>query len=152
MVRDHDERVVRDHDERVVSGCTALDAADSGKREMAELDEPTRPLTEGEFKGGHGGEFLAQPEVVDAAAGILKGTSLTEAVAENPALLIDDTVTLAVQVNGKLRGTVDVAKGAPNEICEAAALALPAVQKLLDGKPPRKVIVVRDKIVNIVAA
>ncbi len=68
------------------------------------------------------------------------------------ALLVDDTATLAVQVNGKLRGTIDVAKGAPNDVCEAAALALPAVQKLLEGKPPRKVIVVCDKIVNIVAA
>jgi leucyl-tRNA synthetase len=67
-------------------------------------------------------------------------------------LLADDTVTLAVQVNGKLRGTVTVDRGAANDVCEAAALGLPAVQKQLEGKPPRKVIVVRDKIVNIVAA
>jgi leucyl-tRNA synthetase len=70
----------------------------------------------------------------------------------DPAMLQDDIITLAVQVNGKLRGTVDVAKGADTAACELAALALPAVQRQLDGKPPRKVIVVRDKIVNIVAA
>ena len=70
----------------------------------------------------------------------------------DPAMLQDDIVTLAVQVNGKLRGTIDVAKGADKAFCETAALALPAVQKQLDGKAPRKVIVVPEKIVNIVAA
>ena len=70
----------------------------------------------------------------------------------DPAQLEDDVVTLAVQVNGKLRGTISVAKGADKALCETAALALPAVQKHLDGKPPRKVIVVPEKIVNIVAA
>lgn len=69
----------------------------------------------------------------------------------DPALLEDNVVTLAVQVNGKLRGTITVAKGADAKTCEAEALALPAVAKQLDGKPPRKVIVVPQKIVNIVA-
>ncbi|MBX7198394.1 MAG: leucine--tRNA ligase [Rhodospirillaceae bacterium] len=70
----------------------------------------------------------------------------------DPALLEDDVITIAVQVNGKLRGTISVAKGADKAACENAALSLPAVQKQLDGKPPRKVIVVPEKIVNIVAA
>jgi leucyl-tRNA synthetase len=70
----------------------------------------------------------------------------------DPTLLTDDTVTLAVQVNGKLRGTITVAKNAAKDACEAEALALPTVQKQLEGKPPRKVIVVPGKIVNIVAA
>ena len=70
----------------------------------------------------------------------------------DPALLEDDTVTIGVQVNGKLRGTITVAKAAANDVFEAAALALPAVQKQLDGKPPKKVIIVPGKIVNIVAA
>ncbi len=70
----------------------------------------------------------------------------------DPAMLQDDIVTIAVQVNGKLRGTIDMAKGADKAACESAALALPAVQRQLDGKPPRKVIVVPEKIVNIVAA
>ncbi|MDX2143725.1 MAG: leucine--tRNA ligase [Rhodospirillaceae bacterium] len=67
-------------------------------------------------------------------------------------LIEDDTVTVGVQVNGKLRGTITVAKAADQKAYEAAALDLPGVQKHLDGKPPRKVIVVREKIVNIVAA
>ena len=81
-------------------------------------------------------------------------TILTETPwpAFDPALLEDDTVTIGVQVNGKLRGTITVAKAAANGVFEAAALALPAVQKQLDGKPPRKVIIVPGKIVNIVAA
>lgn len=70
----------------------------------------------------------------------------------DPALLSEDTVTIAVQVNGKLRGTITVATDTDNAACEAAALAIPAVQKQLGGQAPRKVIVVPKKIVNIVAA
>ncbi len=70
----------------------------------------------------------------------------------DPALLENNTVTLAVQVNGKLRGTIIVDKAAGNAACEAAALGLAAVQKQLDGKAPRKVIIVPGKIVNVVAA
>ncbi len=71
--------------------------------------------------------------------------------AHDPALLEDNVVTMAVQVTGKLRGTITVAKGADAKTCETAALDLPAVAKQLDGKAPRKVIVVPEKIVNIVA-
>ena len=68
----------------------------------------------------------------------------------DPALLVEDTVTLAVQVNGKMRGTIDVAADADKESCETAALALPTVQAQMDGKQVRKVIVIPGKIVNIV--
>ncbi|MCB2106574.1 MAG: leucine--tRNA ligase, partial [Rhodobacteraceae bacterium] len=70
----------------------------------------------------------------------------------DPAMLEESTVTVAVQVNGKLRGTITVAKNADKAIYESTALALEGVQKYLGGKPPRKVIVVPEKIVNIVAA
>ena len=70
----------------------------------------------------------------------------------DPAMLANNTVTIAVQVNGKLRGTITMATNANNEACEVAALAIPAVQKQLGGQAPRKVIVVPKKIVNIVAA
>jgi leucyl-tRNA synthetase len=70
--------------------------------------------------------------------------------AHDPALLIDDTVTMAVQVDGKLRDTIAVARGLGKEEAEAAALALPKVQAQLGGNPPRKVIVVPDRLVNIV--
>ena len=69
----------------------------------------------------------------------------------DPALLVDQTVTLAVQVNGKLRDTLEAVRGLPKDEAEALALALPKVQAQLGGNPPRKVIVVPDRLVNIVA-
>jgi leucyl-tRNA synthetase len=67
------------------------------------------------------------------------------------ALLVDETVTIAVQVNGKLRGTMVLPKGSDAAAAEAAALALPPVVAQLGGKHPRKVVVVPDRIVNVVA-
>ena len=69
----------------------------------------------------------------------------------DPALLIDDEVTIAVQVNGKLRDTLLAPRGLPRDEAEARALALPKIQSQLGGSPPRKVIVVPDRLVNIVA-
>jgi leucyl-tRNA synthetase len=65
-------------------------------------------------------------------------------------LLVEDTVTLPVQVNGKKRGEVTVASGAPNPEIEAAVLALDAVKQSLGGKPARKIIIVPQRIVNVV--
>jgi leucyl-tRNA synthetase len=65
-------------------------------------------------------------------------------------LAVDESVIVAVQVAGKLRGTLEVPKGMDNSALETAALALDNVQRAMDGKAPRKVIVVPDKIVNIV--
>jgi leucyl-tRNA synthetase len=70
----------------------------------------------------------------------------------DPAFLQDDIVTLAVQVNGKLRDTITVPRDADENALTAMALQSTSVQRQLGGKPPRKVIVVRGKIVNIVAA
>jgi leucyl-tRNA synthetase len=67
------------------------------------------------------------------------------------ALLVDDQVTLAVQVNGKLRDTLAAPRGLPREEAEALALASDKVQRQLAGAAPRKVIVVPDRLVNIVA-
>ena len=69
----------------------------------------------------------------------------------DPALLVEDEVTVAVQVKGKLRDTLTVAKGLPNPELEALALASEKVQRALDGAEVRKVIVVPDRLVNIVA-
>ncbi len=66
------------------------------------------------------------------------------------ALLVDDTVTVAVQLNGKLRGTVHLAKDAPKDVAEKAALALPEIVRGLEGKTPKRVIVVPNRIVNVV--
>ena len=65
-------------------------------------------------------------------------------------LLVEDTMTLPVQVNGKKRGEVVVPRQAGNPEIEAAALALDAVIQALGGKPVRKVIVVPQRIVNVV--
>jgi leucyl-tRNA synthetase len=68
----------------------------------------------------------------------------------DPALLVQDSVTIAVQVNGKLRGTLLLPVNADKHRAEADALALPAVAAALAGRAPRKVIVVPDRIVNVV--
>jgi leucyl-tRNA synthetase len=66
-------------------------------------------------------------------------------------LLIEDTLTLPVQINGKKRADVTVARNAGTIEIETAVLALDAVKKALDGRAPKKVIVVRQRIVNVVA-
>jgi leucyl-tRNA synthetase len=68
----------------------------------------------------------------------------------DPAALVRDRATLAVQVNGKLRGTIELPTSASRDQAEREALADPGVAKFLEGKTPRKVIVVPGKIVNIV--
>ena len=66
-------------------------------------------------------------------------------------LLVENTITLPVQINGKKRADVTVPREAGKDEIEAAVLALDAVQKALDGKSPKKVIVVPQRIVNVVA-
>ena len=67
------------------------------------------------------------------------------------ALLVEDEVTIAVQINGKLRDTLVMPKGTARETLEAAALASDKIVRILEGKAPRKVIVVPDRLVNLVA-
>ncbi len=69
----------------------------------------------------------------------------------DPAALVRDSVTLAVQINGKLRATIELAANASKEEAEAAARVQPQVVHFLEGMSVRKVIVVPGKIVNIVA-
>jgi leucyl-tRNA synthetase len=69
----------------------------------------------------------------------------------DPAALVRDAVTLAVQVNGKLRGTIEVGVQTPKDEIEALALAEPNVVRFMDGMTVKKIIVVPGKIVNIVA-
>jgi leucyl-tRNA synthetase len=65
-------------------------------------------------------------------------------------LLVDDTITIAVQVNGKRRDELTIAKGANEAEIEAAALKLAPVMRALEGRPVKKVIVVPQRIVNVV--
>jgi len=66
-------------------------------------------------------------------------------------LVIDDTATVAVQVNGKLRATIQLPRDCDKTVAEQAALAEATVQRALEGKAPKKVVVVPNRIVNIVA-
>jgi leucyl-tRNA synthetase len=94
------------------------------------------------------------PHLAESAWERIGGEGLVADVAwpdVDPALLVDDEVTIAIQVNGKLRDTVSVAKGSPKDALEALAVANPKVQAILAGAAPKKVIVVPDRLVNIVA-
>jgi leucyl-tRNA synthetase len=68
----------------------------------------------------------------------------------DPALLVESEVTIAVQVRGKLRDTLTVAKGLTQDELQALALASQKVQHAIDGAEVRKIIVVPDRLVNIV--
>jgi len=62
----------------------------------------------------------------------------------------EDTITIGVQVAGKMRGTIDVAKDADQGLVQEAALALATVQSAIGDREIRKVIVVPNRIVNVV--
>jgi leucyl-tRNA synthetase len=66
------------------------------------------------------------------------------------ALLVDDTVTMPIQVNGKRRGEITVAKGLPAAEVEKLVLSLEEIVRILDGKAPKKIVIVPDRIVNVV--
>jgi leucyl-tRNA synthetase len=70
--------------------------------------------------------------------------------AVDPALLVEDSVTLAVQINGKLRSTIELPVGSARSTIEQMVLSLEPVARMLGGKPPRKLIIVPDRIVNVV--
>jgi leucyl-tRNA synthetase len=65
-------------------------------------------------------------------------------------LLVEDTITMPVQVNGKKRAEVTIKRDATNAEIEAAVLVLDAVKKALGAQSPKKVIVVPQRIVNVV--
>ena len=68
----------------------------------------------------------------------------------DPALTRQDTVTIAIQVNGKWRGEIQLPKDSDAKTVEAAVLALETVVKAIDGKPVKKVIIVPNRIANVV--
>ena len=69
----------------------------------------------------------------------------------DPELITETRATIAVQVNGKLRGTIELAPGTGEADTREAALQLPNVMRAIEGAEVRKVIVVPDKVVNVVA-
>jgi leucyl-tRNA synthetase len=71
--------------------------------------------------------------------------------AYDPALAREEMAVVVVQINGKVRDRFEAVPDLPEAELEAAALALPKIQAALGGKPPRKVIAVRNKLVSIVS-
>jgi len=104
-------------------------------RTMALLMQPITPHIAEEIWELLGGEGMA----VQAA--------FPEA---DPAMLVEDTITMPIQINGKRRAEISVSKDASKEEVEKLALANDAVIKALDGGTPKKLIVVPGRIVNVV--
>jgi leucyl-tRNA synthetase len=69
----------------------------------------------------------------------------------DPKLTRDETVTVVVQINGKVRDRLEVPAGTTEEEVRTLALASDAVKRHLDGKPPKKFIFIKDKMLSIVA-
>ena len=80
----------------------------------------------------------------------------TDALGEQPwpqydkDLVIDETISIAIQINGKLRGSIQIQRDATEEEVKALALDLPNINKAIEEKEVRKVIVVPNKIINFV--
>jgi leucyl-tRNA synthetase len=68
----------------------------------------------------------------------------------DPKLVLDETVTIAIQINGKVRDRIEVPAGTPEDEVRRIALSREAVKRHLDGKPPKKFIYIKDKTLNIV--
>jgi leucyl-tRNA synthetase len=98
--------------------------------------------------------FPFAPHTGADAYDALTGTRVWEQPwpAADPRYLERDTVTVVVQVNGKVRDRFEVAPGTPREELEATARALPNASQHLDGREVVKVIVVPDKLVNLVVS
>jgi leucyl-tRNA synthetase len=78
---------------------------------------------------------------------LLADTAWPTVIAE---LAEEDTITIGVQVAGKMRGTIEIAKDSDQDLVQKTALALPTVQTAIGDKEIRKVIVVPNRIVNVV--
>jgi leucyl-tRNA synthetase len=68
----------------------------------------------------------------------------------DPAMLAEDTIEIGVQVNGKLRDTVSLARDVDEDVARAAALETAGVIRYLEGASPKKIIVVKNRIINVV--
>ncbi|MCL2479418.1 MAG: leucine--tRNA ligase [Treponema sp.] len=128
---------------------TAISAMMIYSNELIKLNEIPRQLWEPFVRilsvyAPHLGEELWQK------LGHAESISKSEWPGWDESLCIDTEVTVVIQVNGKMRGKFNTSAGASSAALEKAALDTPSVQKWLEGKKPVKVIVVPDKLVNIV--
>jgi leucyl-tRNA synthetase len=113
----------------------STEAKRTAMRTLAQLISPMTPHLAEEVWSLLGGEGL----VVSA-----------EWPSADPALLVDDTITMPIQINGKRRAEINVSKDASKDDIEKIALANDAVVRVLDGATPKKLIVVPGRIVNVV--
>jgi len=93
------------------------------------------------------------PHVAEECWAAIGGTDMVAArpwPQFDPAFLVDSDVVLPIQVNGKKRGDLTISRDADQSAVEAAVLALDFVQKALEGRQPKKIIVVPQRIVNVV--
>ncbi|MDZ7594989.1 MAG: leucine--tRNA ligase [Thiobacillus sp.] len=90
------------------------------------------------------------PHIAEALYAELRPGAAMAWPAVDESALVQDEIELMLQVNGKLRGQIRVAATADKAAIEAAALASEAAQKYLEGQPPKKVVVVPGRLVNIV--
>ena len=118
-----------------LADAAGLDARREALETLAQLIGPMMPHLAEEMWASLGHQSL------------LAETAWPEAI---PQLIIDESATVAVQVNGKLRATIELPPGTSKPEAEAAALANENVQRFLEGKVPSKVIVVPNRIVNVV--
>jgi leucyl-tRNA synthetase len=112
-----------------------IEARAFGLRTLAQLLQPMTPHLAEEIWSAMGGR------------GLVVGAPWPEA---DPALLAAAEIVLPVQVNGKRRAEITAPAGLDAAAVEALVLADPAVQRVLNGASPRKLIVVPDRIVNVV--
>ena len=111
------------------------DAQAEAMKVMAQLMAPMTPHLSEEIWSALGGEGLVAQATWPKA---------------DESMLVDDTVTLPIQINGKRRDEITVAKDMPKEEVEKLVLANETVIKMLDGAAPKKLIVVPGRIVNVV--
>jgi len=120
----------------------------------------TKPMADYRWAVGEAASILARliqpmmPHLAEECWAVLGHQSLVATEpwpTVEPDLLREDSVTLPVQINGKKRADVTVAPDAKNAEIEAAVLALDAVKRALEGRPPKRVVIVPLRIVNVVA-
>jgi leucyl-tRNA synthetase len=144
---------------RTIADVTAGIDGFAFNKAVAKLYEFTNTLARASGNRREAALVLAQlmqpmtPHLAEEIWALLGGRGLVSAAPwpkADPALLVDDSVTLPIQVNGKRRSELTVAKSLPAAEIEALVLADQAVQRVLAGNSPRKVIVVPGRIVNVV--
>ena len=155
-------RVSEDIDKLRFNRCVAhiYECANAISAAIGEVDSPAKVTPDFAFAMKEAGDILVQlfapmmPHLAEECWAALGHKTLVSVQAwpkVEGALLVEDTITLPVQVNGKKRADVTVSRDAKNAEIEALVLTLDAVKKALEGKAPKKVIVVPQRIVNVVA-